>query len=122
MSNSKGRERWFKLIIIAFSLLVFYGGARYLLWAGWIELEGVSQKYEVRRYEQQKKKSPRILVIGDSQLERWPVEHSLYRDLGKYCHDQGWGYVNAAHHGFGPIEYLHGFRQIASNYQPDLTL
>ncbi|MEM6726135.1 MAG: SGNH/GDSL hydrolase family protein [Bacteroidota bacterium] len=122
MTNSKGKERWFKLIIISFSVLLFYAGLRYLLWSGWVVFEGTVEKSEIRRYKQQKKKSTRVLVLGDSQLERWPVDHCLYRDLGKYCHQQDWGYVNAAHHGFSPIEYLNGFRQIAPDYRPDLTI
>ncbi|MEM6380845.1 MAG: hypothetical protein AAF705_21920 [Bacteroidota bacterium] len=122
MAEKASRERLFKGIIIASSILLFYAGVRYLTWSGWVDLGQSREKLEVKRFDQQVAKDKRILILGDSQLERWPVEHCLYRDLGKYCYENGYGYVNAAHHGFGPIEYLDGFRNIAPTYKPDLTI
>ena len=104
----------FNLLLIVAIYLVFYLEVVQL---GWVN-EQVA-KYE---YKKDKSLSKRVLVLGDSQLEKWPMEHCLYKDLKRFCNDNDIGYVNAAHHGFGPTEYVNELNIIAKDYNPNLIL
>jgi len=61
-------------------------------------------------------------VIGDSQIEKWPLEHCLHKDIENFCVDHNIGCVNAANHGFGPLEYRDRIMTIAPDYKPDMIL
>lgn len=74
------------------------------------------------KYEKSKSQKKRILILGDSQLEKWPLEHCLAKDIESFCLQNDIGCINAAHHGFGPIEYLDRALTIAPEYKPDLIL
>lgn len=63
-------------------------------------------------------KPTRMVILGDSFLTWWPVEHCLKVDLEKFGEQHGIGVINTAHGGFGPHEYLDQMRQIAPQLQP----
>ncbi len=54
-----------------------------------------------------------MVVLGDSFLSWWPVEHCLNVDLNKYASNMGIGYYNLSYGGFGPIEYLDQMKRIS---------
>lgn len=122
MQISKKRERVIKIAIIGFNILLFLIIASILIWFGKIRFEWSDQLILKYKYEKNKSKTERILVLGDSQLEKWPVKHCLYKDIKRYCNTNDIGYVNAAHHGFGPIEYKDQLAYIVSDYKPNLVI
>ncbi len=68
-------------------------------------------------------KPKRMVILGDSFLTWWPVEHCLKVDLEKFGERHGIGVINTAYGGFGPYEYLDQMRQIAPQLQPgDIVL
>ena len=97
-------------------------GVFILIWNGYVVFEWTEKWKAETAYEQSKSKTKRILILGDSQLEKWPIEHCLYSDLASYCREHDLGMVNAAHHGFGPIEYNDRHQHLGPDYDPDLIL
>lgn len=73
-------------------------------------------------YDQGKAKDKRILVLGDSQLTWWNLDHCLFEDIRQFCKTHDIGYVNAAKGGNGPIEYLDRMQAIGPDYKPNLVI
>lgn len=110
------------LIIALITTVLAALGSVFLIWKGFVVFDWSNAYMAEMEYEKNKAKSKRVLVLGDSQLEEWPLEHCLYTDLANYCRKHDLGMVNAAHHGFGPIEYRDRLAQLGSDYDPDLIL
>ena len=122
MLISKKRIRVIKTVIIGFNILLFFIIALILIWFGKIRFEWSDELILKYKYEKNKSKLKRILVLGDSQLEKWPMRHCLYKDMERFCKKNDIGYVNAAHYGFGPIEYKDRLEYIAPDYKPNLII
>lgn len=122
MQYSKKRVRALKITIIGFNVLLFLIIASILIWFGKIRFEWSDQLILKYKYEKNKSKFKKILVLGDSQLEKWPIKHCLYKDIERFCKTYDIGYVNAAHHGFGPIEYKDRLAYIGPDYKPSLII
>ena len=73
-------------------------------------------------YDEGKAKDKRILILGDSQLTWWNLDHCLFEDIRQFCKVHDVGYVNAAKGGNGPIEYLDRLQAIGPDYQPNLVI
>ena len=93
--------------------LLYYDKIRF----GWTER--LRRQYRVRRAAGREN---RTLVLGDSFLAWWPVEHCLHKDLERYFIGRGDGYVNTGAVGFGPYEYADHMRQAAATFRPNLVL
>lgn len=64
----------------------------------------------------------RLLVIGDSFLDWWPVKHCLRLDLKAYCDERGIGHLNVAFGGAGPYEYLDRLESASEKFRPSAIL
>ncbi|WP_020534770.1 SGNH/GDSL hydrolase family protein [Lewinella cohaerens] len=122
MSISISRETAFKLIIVLFSALIFFLTASILIYTETIRFEWSNQILAKWNYDQSKTKANRILVLGDSQLTWWNLDHCLYEDIRHFSNDHDIGYVNASMGGFGPIEYLDRMKAISPGYKPNLVI
>lgn len=122
-----------KLQIVFKKIIVFLGIAiltsLLFLFGAWILIKNDIVQFELtnrllREYNYHKAISydKKILVLGDSQLEKWPMWHCLDKDLEDFFDDKEIGYLNAAHYGFGPIEYLNQLEEIIPFYKPDYIL
>ncbi|MBN3034314.1 MAG: SGNH/GDSL hydrolase family protein [Bacteroidales bacterium] len=122
--TSRQGKRDFLISVTVWGLLVVFTliTGILLIWFGWIRFPWTDQILQKFNYQRNKSRSFRVLVLGDSQLEEWPMEHCLYKDMERFCAQNRWGYVNLAHHGFGPLEYRNRFREFATDYKPQLVL
>jgi hypothetical protein len=68
------------------------------------------------------RKPRRILVLGDSFLAAWPIEHCLHSDLERWAGDHEIGLINTAVGGYGPYEYFDQMERHAPNFGPGLVL
>lgn len=116
------REAIFKIIVILFSICLFFAGAFLLFWFDVVKFSWSEEFKKEYNYERSKEKKKRILILGDSQLEKHIARNSLFMHLKEFCEDHGIGYANAAHFGFGPIEYHSSLEKIAFDYEPDLII
>lgn len=116
------RETLFKIIIIAISVLLFFIASGSLIYFGKIHFTWSDRIMNKIKFNESKSMKKRILILGDSQLETWPLEHCLAKDIESFCLDNNIGCINTAHYGFGPIEYLDRAITIAPEYKPDLIL
>ncbi len=64
----------------------------------------------------------RVLVLGDSFLAWWPIEHSLHDELGRWAREQGMALALAAYGGFGPLEYRDQAEGLVPALEPELTI
>ena len=110
------------LIISLITLGLFSGGVFLLLKYDVIHFEITDNFIRKMKYEKAKSFDKKVLVLGDSQLQDWPFDRTLHKDMEKYFNERGYGFVNAAHHGFGPIEYLNEFSTVLEHYVPDILL
>ena len=110
------------IVIIVFSLIFFLLGAWALLKNEIIGFSWTDQLIQEYAYLKAKKRERKVLILGDSQLEKWPMTHCLYKDLSDFFDEEGIGYLNAAHFGFGPIEYEDQLLQILPDYRPNEIL
>lgn len=111
-----------KLIALLVFLVLAFFSIWFLLARGIIHMDWYSDRQQEVDYEKNKNADRKILILGDSQLESWPVDHCLQRDIQHFCEENGIGCVNTANAGFGPIEHLDRFKAIAPDYKPDLTI
>ena len=103
--------------------MLFFLGAWFLLKNEVIHFNWTDRLIREYAYKKAKKNDhQKVLVLGDSQLEKWPMKHCLYKDLADYFDDNVIGYLNAAHYGFGPIEYEDQLSKIIPHYKPDIIL
>ena len=82
---SKKRVRLIKVIVIGLFTLLLFLIVSILMWYGKIRFEWSDRIVVKYKYEKSKSKLKRILVLGDSQLEKWPMKHCLYKDIEKFC-------------------------------------
>jgi hypothetical protein len=75
-----------------------------------------------RRLAAQRERPQRMLVVGDSFLDRWPIDHCLRGDLQAYCDRRNIGLNNAAGSGYGPVEYHERITTLAPTFRPGLVL
>ena len=101
---------------------MFFAGAWFLLKNEFIQFDWTSQMMQEYAYKKAVGSDVKVLVLGDSQLEKWPMTHCLYKDLLAFFNEKDIGYINAAHHGFGPIEYKKQLEEIIPDYKPDVIL
>ena len=110
------------LVIISFSIIIFLLGSWFLFKNDVIHFNLTDKLVKEYDYNSAKNSERRVLILGDSQLEKWPMKHCLYKDLADYFDFQDIGYLNAAHQGFGPIEYEDQLSKIIPDYKPNLIL
>ena len=122
MDISKKRERQIKITIYVVSFFLLLITVLILFWTGVVQFDWSNKIVESYKYEENKNKDKKILIIGDSQLENWPQINCLYKSMEAFSENNDIGYVNAAHYGFGPIEYLDQIKKIAPDYKPDLIV
>ncbi len=122
MELSKKRERWIKLTLLGVTTVLFLGIGALLIWTETIHFEWSDRWLAEYHYNHSKAQSKRILILGDSQLGKWPMDHCLHKDLKTYCDDNDIGFVNASHRGFGPIEYVDQLATIGPDYKPNLII
>jgi hypothetical protein len=122
MTSGKTRIILIKTAIIGLFALIFLVIISLLLWYGIIHFRWTDKIIVRYKYEQSKSKDKRLLVLGDSQLEAWPLNHCLHKDMEDFCDDHDIGYINAAHYGFGPIEYRDRLEYIAGDYRPNFIV
>lgn len=122
MRHSRSRKILFVSILgfagILVSLLI--GGV--LLVTGTIRFERSEQLGRRFGVAEDKSKESRVLVLGDSFLSWWPIDHCLYKDLEDYCAQREIGLVNTAYGGFGPHEYLDQLQTVGAEFRPGLVL
>lgn len=119
---SEKREQQIKLTIIGGSIFFLMIIVTILFWTGIIQFNWSNNLIKAHEYEKNKEKDKKVLIIGDSQLEKWPQIDCLYKMMETYCSENDVGYVNVAHYGFGPIEYLDRIQLIAPDFKPDLII
>jgi hypothetical protein len=118
----KQREKQIKIFIWVFSSVIFIGGLALLLNLGLIHFSWLDNWVAQREYNQGKQVEKRILVLGDSHLEYMPIDGCLGKEMRKYCKEKNIGFVNLAHHGFGPIEYYDQLVKVAPDFKPTLII
>ena len=67
-------------------------------------------------------KKRRVLVIGDSFLERWPFRHHLKASMERYAASADFGAYVSADRGTGPVEYLARMKQLMPKIRPNLVI
>jgi hypothetical protein len=110
------------LLVILISLVLFLAGAWLLVKNEVIHFSFTEKWLRQQNFQEAMEKDIKVLVLGDSQLEKWPFEQCLYREMAEYFDEKRMGYLNAAHYGFGPIEYLDQLIQTIPIYKPDYLL
>ncbi|MEQ9063058.1 MAG: hypothetical protein RIE58_02715 [Vicingaceae bacterium] len=116
------KEVKFKLIIVLFNAALLFGGTFALFWYDIVSFDWSRALEKDYQYSQSKKKDKRILIIGDSQLEEHIAVRSLHKLIESFCRENEIGFANAAHYGFGPIEYLDQAKKYIPDYKPDLII
>ncbi len=122
MSGTPNRELLFKITIVAFFTFVFLLIVGLLIYTGVIRFQWSDQIIARWEYDTGKAKNRRILLLGDSQLSWWNLDHCLHEDIRWFCNDHNIGYVNASKGGNGPIEYLDRVQAIGPDYRPQLII
>ncbi|MEL6970995.1 MAG: hypothetical protein AAFO02_12575 [Bacteroidota bacterium] len=122
MAISPKRELLFKLTIVTFFTFVFLLITATLIYTGVIRFNWSDQIMARWAYDEGKTKDQRILILGDSQLTWWNLDHCLFEDIRQFCKAHDLGYVNAAKGGNGPIEYLDRMQAIGPDYKPNLVI
>lgn len=116
-------RKFFNFFIISFiTIALFLLGSYWLIKTERIHFHWTDQLMKRMAYEKAQDSDTKILILGDSQLEKWPFEHCLYKDMAEYFDERDIGYLNAAHFGFGPIEYNQQLKEISKVYKPDYVL
>jgi len=118
----KQREKQLKVFIWVFSTIVFIGGIALFLKLGLIHFSWLDNWQARRDYNKGKQVEKRILVLGDSHLEYMPHKICLAKEMRQYCKENNIGFVNLAHHGFGPIEYYDQLVKVAPDFKPTLII
>lgn len=116
------KETVYKLIIAGGTIIVCLLLTAVLIITGIVKFSWTERLQAKWNYDQSKAKAKRILVLGDSQLSWWNLDHCLYEDLRRFCNEHHIGYVSSAKGGFGPIEYEDRMQAISPDYQPHLIL
>lgn len=66
--------------------------------------------------------SRRVLVIGDSFLERWPFRSHLKGSIERHAHHTGVGAYVSAVRGTGPAEYLDRMKRLMPKIKPQQVI
>ncbi len=122
MELDKKRERQIKMTIYLISFFLLAGIIAILFWTNTIQFDWSNELKKSYSYENNKSKERRVLIIGDSQLEKWTQINCLHKEIENFCEKNDLGHVSVAHHGFGPIEYLDQLTKVAHDYKPNLIV
>ena len=109
-------------VIISFSLFLFLAGAWFMVRKSWLHFGWTDDILRGEAFRKAASSDRKVLVLGDSQLEFWPFEHCLNKDIAAVLEKNGIGLLNAAHYGFGPYEHAGYIREIVRHFKPDLIL
>jgi hypothetical protein len=119
---SRNRKPLFILLLIVIGFFFSALAGSILIYFGVVRFDWSERILRRRSIAAAAHKDRRILVIGDSFLTWWPVDHCLYKDLDVWCSARDLGLINTAAGGFGPYEYLDQMRTFSAQYQPNLVL
>lgn len=122
MKLSRSRNILHRCILAFGGVLVALAVGGVLVLAGLIRFEWSDRWLRRRGLEEAQSRPRRVLVLGDSFLTDWPVEHCLFKDLERYCGQREIGLVNRAWGGFGPYEYLDQIESVGPDFKPGLVL
>lgn len=64
----------------------------------------------------------RVLVLGDSFLCWWPIEHFLKKDLEQWGNENETGVLVRAYGGMGPLEYYDQYQLVRKDYEPQVVI
>jgi len=77
---------------------------------------------ESQALETGSEKDLRILVLGDSFVSHWNLDHHLKGDLEAYAAERDIGLVNVGKYGAGPLNYYFKMKELFSELNPGLVL
>jgi hypothetical protein len=122
MKISRSKKALFTFALTVLGMLTVLAILCAFVLLGLVRFEWTDRFRKERQYERAKNKSRRILVIGDSFLAWWPVEHCLSKEIEKFCADRNIGLLNTAYGGFGPYEYKDQLETVGPEFMPGLVL
>ena len=113
----------YRLLTALAAAAVGYALVQAAVRAGWLPRGGYQDYLRQRAYDRAAGRPTRLLVLGDSHLDHWPLARSLRRSLARYSERRQLGLVVEAGGGWGPQEYRRALvRRLNQRYGPQLVV
>ena len=113
--TSRGRRRRsFILISLAAGFVLALGLVAVLAFTGLLPNRWYDEFREVKVVGNAEARPFRILVLGDSFMQKWPLKRHLRKDMFKYAEERDLGLVAIAMGGWGPFDYRAAMGQMTS--------
>ena len=93
-----------------------------LVWLEILQWPPFGTSAESRGLEASSEKDLRVLVLGDSFVSHWNIEHHLKADLNAYAAQRDIGLINVGKYGDGPVQYFFAMRDLFAQLDPGLVL
>lgn len=122
-AGNKRRRLLFKLMTSVVTAGLAAGVVALLAVTGVIPWDRYGRRLEQKVVDRAASRQHRLLVIGDSFLDQWPMEHCLRRDLFRYAAQHELGLKVLARGGNGPFEYRANMGLVTQQeYRPQLVV